>query len=152
MGKKLIIKGADFSTNAVDGNSINITELITTFVDNKHGVSGIKQTDRKAVYPRFSIEQYRQSGFRFISVNVKSLGCYPFVTSVGPTGDASGVKASFDNSETYLTKGVYTLNLDDINPNQSFIYFGLNIDKSRADISSDSLSDYIEITMSKSMI
>lgn len=154
MGKKLIIKGADFSTNAVAiDKKINITELITTLADNINGVLGDTASDRKAVYPRFSIEQYRQSGFRFISVNVKSLGCFPFVTSVGPTGDTPrNTKATFNNSEDYIPKGVYTLNLDDINPTQSFIYFGLNINKSLADISSDSLSDYIEITMSKRML
>ena len=153
MGKKLIIKGADFSTNAVAiDKKINITELITTLADNINGVLGNAAPDRKAVYPRFSIEQYRQLGFRFISINVKSLGCFPFVTSVGPTGNAQTAKATFNNSKDYIPKGVHTLNLDDINPTQSFIYFGLNINKSLADISSDNLSDYIEITMSKSTI
>lgn len=153
MGKTLIIKNADFSTNAISCQiscQINITKFITTFVDSKNGVTSYDDSNRKAVYPRFSIEQYRQSGFRFISVNVKSLGCHPFVTSIGPTGNAESNRKTFDGSNGYIAKkGVYTLNLDDINPNQSLIYFGLNIDKSQADISSDSLSDYIEITMFK---
>lgn len=147
MGKKLIIKGADFSANGVlFPININITKLITTFVDGINGVRGNENSDRKAVYPRFSIERYRQAGYSKISVNVKSLGCYPFITSIGPKGLVDNTTViNFDVSQ-YLSKGEYTLNFDDID--SSFIYFGLNIDKTQADISSNNLSDYIEITLS----
>ena len=150
MGKILIIKGADFSANGMKF-PINITELITTFVDGRNGITGNSggvDVDRKAVYPRFSIESYRQAGYSKISINVKSLGCFPIITFIGPEGNCNNNRyISFDSTNTYLNKGEYTLDLEQVD--LTYIYFGLNILKTMADVSSDNLSDYIEITMEK---
>ena len=146
MGKRFIIKGADFSENAIsqDTTTLNITSLMT-FVDNIHGVSSNSSTSYKAVYPRFDLSEYMASGWATIQIVVKSEGCFPFV-SPNKTGATNGDYTVLVEGETYLPTGTYTFNLADARPGD--VYFGLNIKKSQTTIEpSDELSDYIEIIL-----
>lgn len=147
MGKKLIIKGADFSANCIPQEIVwtNITDRLTI----QKGISGVttaESSDENAVYPRFDVSEF--SVIKFV---IAKSGVGPFFSSM-ETGNTSAaanreyLAAMFDAREpsgtVYITPGTYEVNMADVG--ERLIYIGAKLYIPLAG-DHDNASDYMEV-------
>jgi hypothetical protein len=148
MGKKFIIKDADFSANAVaiELSPIDVTSLMS-FVPNWDGVQDIYKSDRCSISPRFDISPYILQGYTKIRVTVVTstsdpAGVFPFIAQKS-TGEVSGGDYEIISAPAgYLAPGVYEKNLSDFSAANK--YFGVNINTNNVGVYSN-LSDYMTV-------
>lgn len=143
MGKKLIIKGADFSANGIDSTMLNITNIFT-LVDSFNGNTMASANGRKGVSPRIDLSSYKSAGYTKIKVVAKKNGCVCILTpTMGSIQNRQDTIYILGDSGVWGTAGTYIEDLDD-----TAKYFGGNINKDEAGDYSN-LSDYMDVYVLK---
>lgn len=143
MGKNLIIKGADFSANAIPKEDIEITSLLT-LVKGVNGINLSEDAERAGLLPRFDISPYAEEGYTKIKVVTKVNGIISFLTN---SEDASASGNIYQIAPTppdtgYAPAGEYIATIENV----IGYYFGVNIDLTTAgDLSN--LSDYMSVIL-----
>lgn len=145
MGKRLIIKDANFSANAIDRviEDMDITSLLT-FVKGINGASMSSNASRAGIRPRLDISSYMSQGYTKTKVVLKKNGITVFLGNSAnkAVGEQHPQVIITDRGDGYGNAGTYINTIE----GGANVYVGCNINLTEAG-DYENLSDYMSVIL-----